>query len=210
MKYREFKDSRNSPEGSTQARKSFRATVKTAKKEHWRKQVESATSQAQVFKVMRWAKPKVCHEPPPLKVAVDRWISDPHERAESLRDTSMARFNPAHGIPMWECGQRESILWNHTLSLDDVTVCTIESGDNAPGSDEITVRLLKSYWNEIGEHVRDIFQACLKISYFPTDFRVAEVVLLLKPGRDPTTAKGCRPISLLSCFVKCLERLVAK
>ena len=148
---------RNSPEASTQARKSFRAAVKVAKKEHWRKQAESATSYAQVFKVMRWAKPKVCREPPSLKFAADRCISDPLERAESLRDTLIARFNAVHDLPRWEGGQRESIPWNHTQSLDDVTACTIESRDKAQGLDKITFPLLESCWNEIGEHARDIF-----------------------------------------------------
>ena len=157
MKYREFQDSRNSPGGSKQACKCFRATVKTAKKEHWRKKFESATSQAQVFKVMRRAKPKVCREPPTLKVAADRWISDPLERAESLRDTLMARFNAAHDHIGGRIVNESQFPWDHTLSLNDVTACTVESGDKAPGSDKTTVRLLKSCWNEIGEHVRDIF-----------------------------------------------------
>ena len=122
----------------------------------------------------------------------------------------MARFNAAHDLPRWECGQRESIPCDHTLLLDDVTACTIWSGDKAPGSDKITVRMLKSCWNEIGEHVRENFQVCLEMSHFPTDFRAKEALLLPKPGRDPATAKRWRPISLLSCLGKSLERLVAK
>ena len=118
---------------------------------------------------MRWAKPKVCREPPPLQVAADRWISDLLEREESLRDTLMARFNAAHDLPRWDCGQRESIPWDYTLLRDDVTACTIGSGDKALGSDTVTVRLLKSCWNEIGEYGRDIFQACPEISHFPID-----------------------------------------
>lgn len=120
VKYREFKNSRDSPENSAQARKSFKATVKAAKKKYWRKRVEDATTDAQVFKVMQWAKPKLHQESPPLKILEERWTSDPLERAESLRDTLMSRFNATHDINIWEYGQEEVITWNTNLSLDDV------------------------------------------------------------------------------------------
>ena len=48
------------------------------------------------------------------------------------------------------------------------------------------------------------------MSHFPTDFRVAEVVILPKTGQDPATTKRWRPISLPPCLGKGLEQLVAK
>ena len=94
--------------------------------------------------------------------------------------------------------------------MQDVTANTLSTGDKSPGSDRITVRLLRACWEAIGEHVRCLFQTCLEHGYFPSAFRVAEVILLPKLARDLSTAKGWRPISLLSCLGKGLERLVAK
>ena len=122
----------------------------------------------------------------------------------------MARFNATHDLPTWEDELPESIPWDQTLSLEDVTACTILTGDKAPGSDKITVRLLKACWTAIEEHVKSIFQACLDYGHFPTAFRGAEVVFLPKPERDLATPKGWQPISLLSCLGKGLERIVAK
>ena len=91
-----------------------------------------------------------------------------------------------------------------------MTACTILTGDKAPGSDKITVRPLKACWIAIGKHVKNIFQACLDRRNFPTAFRGAEIVFLPNPERDLATPKGWRPISLLSCLGKRLERIMAK
>lgn len=92
----EFRRSRHLPEVAAQARKRFRAAV----------------TDVQIFKVMRWVKPKLCQEPPPLKVGEDRWVSNPLERAERLRDSLMARFNAAHDLLTWGDELPESIPWD--------------------------------------------------------------------------------------------------
>ena len=207
---REYKHCRAYPALAVHARRGFRATVKAAKREYWRRKFENTTTDAQVFKLMQWAKPKSCRKPSPLKVAEDKWLSDPLERVESLRDTLMARFDADKDLSIWELDQPERIPWDNKISLSDVTECTIGGNNTAPGNDKLTVRLLKSCWTVIGTHVRNIFQACLQHEHFPTAFRVAEVVLLPKPGRDLSTPKGWRPISLLSCLGKGLERIIAK
>lgn len=210
LKYSAFIEARKSSTPAAEARKDFRHAVKRAKRDYWRKQVENATTDAQVFKVMRWAKPRAGQNAPPLKGSGDKWLTDPLERAESLRDSLMTRFNAAQDLDTWETGQNASIPWNTSLTLDDVTANTLSTGDKSPGADRITVRLLRACWEAIGEQVKCLFQACLENGHFPSAFRVAEVILLPKPARDLTTAKGWRPISLLSCLGKGLERLVAK
>ena len=69
LKLLEFRESRENPEKAAQAWKRFRATVKGAKSNHWRKQILDTTMDTKVLKVMHWAKPKPCREPPSLKVA---------------------------------------------------------------------------------------------------------------------------------------------
>ena len=210
IKWQDYKAARENPDLVRQARKSFRAVVRKAKREYWKRQVEAVTTDAQVFKLMRWAKPRPAAEPPPLQIEENRWLSDPRERASALRDILLARFSSENDIPTWENGQEVRIPWDTEISLEDVTNATISVNDTAPGADKITVRLLKSCWYHLGPLVKDLYQACLKIGHFPTAFRVADVVLLPKPGRNLSTAKGWRPISLLSSLGKGLERLVGK
>lgn len=56
----------------------------------------------------------------------------------------------------------------------------------------------------------ELFRPCIQLGTHSNCFKLAEVVLIEKPNRDPTTIKGWRPIALLSCLGKGLERLLAK
>ena len=107
--------------------KAFRAAVKSAKREYWTKQVEAAETEAQVFKLMRWAKPKPTKQPPPLQVSPNQWLSDPLERTIALRDSLLGRFDARSDVETWENGQPESIPWNREVSLEEVTASTIGS-----------------------------------------------------------------------------------
>ena len=53
-----------------------------------------------------------------------------------------------------------------------------------------------------------IFSASLQCQFLPRQWRCAEVLAVPKPGGDPSLPKGYRPISLLSCISKVLERIV--
>ncbi|KJZ68791.1 hypothetical protein HIM_11822 [Hirsutella minnesotensis 3608] len=56
-----------------------------------------------------------------------------------------------------------------------------------------------------------LYQGCLNIGHHPKPFREAEVVMIAKQGRrDLSTPRAWRPISLLSCLGKGLERLIAR
>lgn len=88
--------------------------------------------------------------------------------------------------------------------------CTIGSGKTSPEADGISVELLAVCWTSLGPLVTQLFRACIHLGYHPACFKLAEVVFLPKPKRDPSSVKGWRPISLLSCLGKGLERLIAK
>lgn len=49
------------------------------------------------------------------------------------------------------------------------------------------------------------FNHCLNLGYFPAKWKTAKVVPILKPGKDPTSPAGYRPISLLSSVSKLFE-----
>ncbi|EFZ04216.2 Reverse transcriptase [Metarhizium robertsii ARSEF 23] len=54
-------------------------------------------------------------------------------------------------------------------------------------------------------------EGCLTVGHHPGVFREAEVVMIPKPGkRNLSTPRAWRPISLLSCLGKGLERLIAR
>ncbi|KAI0992193.1 hypothetical protein K3495_g15993, partial [Podosphaera aphanis] len=100
--------------------------------------------------------------------------------------------------------------WDTEVTEEEASWTVTTCKDKAPGADGITTRLLRAAWPSIGQSVRALYEGSLKHRHFPEIFKLAEVILLPKPGRDQSTAKGWRPIALLSCLGKGLERLVAK
>jgi len=71
--------------------------------------------------------------------------------------------------------------------------------------------MLQKLWPIIGHLVTDIYNACLQQGYYPSTWRKAEVVMIPKAKkRDLTQPEAWRPISLLSCLSKGMERIIAK
>jgi len=55
-----------------------------------------------------------------------------------------------------------------------------------------------------------LFQACIDQGYHPKEFKQARTIALQKPGKaDYTLPENYRPIALLECLGKALERVVA-
>ena len=142
-------------------------------------------------------------------------ISDPIERATYLRDKLLKRKTMEEDIPDPWAGDfppDEKIKWNTEVSEEEAKKATTGSGNTAPGADGISVALLQLAWPAVGNYITDLFRGCLKIGYHPQPFRSAEVTIIPKPGKPEktyTTHKRYRPISLLSCIRKGLERLLA-
>ena len=58
--------------------------------------------------------------------------------------------------------------------------------------------------------ISEAFNICVKYSYFPNSFKCAKVIPILKKGKENKLASSYRPISLLSCLGKILEKILVK
>ena len=81
---------------------------------------------------------------------------------------------------------------------------------SAPGSDGVTYGLLKICPDILIEKLIEILNFCMLIGYFPQQWRDAKVIMLQKPGKDHTSPKSYRPISLLPAISKVFERLICE
>ena len=85
------------------------------------------------------------------------------------------------------------------------------SNTSAPGISGISWAILKNAWKTIKDHMTEIANACLTIGYHPIQWRRALVVAIPKPERDDySLAKNYRPISLLECMSKLIEKAMSK
>ena len=80
--------------------------------------------------------------------------------------------------------------------------------NSAPGTDCLTYDVMKLCSDKTIEFLCTIINNCLKENIFPSSWKKAKVIMIPKPGRDSTKASNYRPISLLSCLGKVMERHV--
>ncbi|RAL61113.1 hypothetical protein DID88_010452 [Monilinia fructigena] len=141
-------------------------------------------------------------------------IESTKEKAEALLEKVLHRYDDSDDLeydPLEAEGRRPILPWTTAISLEEVEKSVIGVSSTSPGADRVTVRLLKACWQHIRAFIRDFFQKCLELSHFPSEWKLAEVVMLPKIGKkDRSSVRSWRPIALLSCIGKGLERLVAR
>ena len=80
----------------------------------------------------------------------------------------------------------------------------------APGLDSITSQMLQELPQEGILQLLHIFNAVIRCSYLPEKFKLAQIIMVPKPGKDPTDVTSYRPVSLLSTISKILEKLLSR
>jgi hypothetical protein len=80
--------------------------------------------------------------------------------------------------------------------------------NSAPGPDNVHNCCLKNFRNSLIDHLLKLMNASLMFGYVPRSWKTAFIILLLKPGKDRTHVSSYRPISLLSCVGKVLEKII--
>lgn len=159
--------------------KLFRATVASAKREYWKKEVEKMKTSAEAFKLSKWATPRQARIPP-LILNEGKLISDQAERATILRDCLLVRNQAGNDLPPCTLAGNGKIPWTEELTEKEVRSCTIGCGNTCAGVDGISLELLAACWESIATHVTQIFRACLRLSHHPPSFKRAEVVFFFQ------------------------------
>lgn len=80
----------------------------------------------------------------------------------------------------------------------------------SPGYDQIVAVLLKKLPHQGVVKISNIFNAALNLKHMPNLWKVAEIIMIPKPGKNPREASSYRPISLLPVIGKLFEKLFSK
>lgn len=81
----------------------------------------------------------------------------------------------------------------------------------SPGLDGMTGEMCKSIWKAVPEHLGALYNKCVCEGYFPTEWKKARVVVLLKsPNKVKSNPRSYRGISLLPVMGKVLERILVE
>ena len=82
-------------------------------------------------------------------------------------------------------------------------------GKGGAGPDNIPPSFLKSLGPLALQELLSIFNSSFSLAHCPRIWRVVTIIPLLKTEKSPSEVASFRPISLTSCVVKLLERIIA-
>jgi len=80
----------------------------------------------------------------------------------------------------------------------------------SPGYDLITGKVLQELPETGTRAITQLFNGILRTGHYPNQWKVSQVIPILKPGKPPEEAQSYRPISLLPVLSKVFERLLLK
>ena len=104
---------------------------------------------------------------------------------------------------------REKIRYFTHLEADHKIDNNINS-KKAPGFAEIIPGILKELPKKAIIFLTNIYNAILRLECFPEEWKNAQAIMLLKPGKPPERAISYRPTLLLPSILKLFEKILLK
>ena len=113
--------------------------------------------------------------------------------------------------------KNSNLEWLHTCEQKSVHqiaslgqhIKTYSNGLMLDGLDNIPPSFLKPLSPLILQELLSIFKSSFLLAHCTSIWRVAKIIPWLKAGKSPSEVATFRPISLTSCLVKLLERILA-
>ena len=144
---------------------------------------------------------KETHQPRPPDLADVAW----RRQIESDNELHRNLFEPLPFSRKEEGDEEiESIVNIDTV----VNIIRDLKTNSAPGDDNIDNATIKRLPATALHCLVNIFNLCFQVGLYPDDWKRARVRMLLKPGKPPDDSASYRPISLLSCLGKILEKII--
>jgi hypothetical protein len=98
--------------------------------------------------------------------------------------------------------------YNQPFSFPEIRDALRKSHDSATEPDDIHYEMLKNLPALALIILLQLFYDIWTTGRFPSSWSLATIILIPKPGKDPTSADNYRPIALTSCVCKTFERMV--
>ena len=102
----------------------------------------------------------------------------------------------------------DSIMKTKQLSMNELKDAVFSLKINkSPGYDDISFNVVKKCFSSLCEPMKYMFNLSIEKGIFPDDLKIAKVTPIDKAD-DKSDLSNYRPISVLSCFSKILERIM--
>ena len=190
----------------------YRQTIHDAQRQYYDTVIQETAEKQRVWDLMAWTRPRplplyhsLVHNGAPLSSMPDLFqgLHDQFYSA-SGRPVDLAFAESLPSLPVRDCPP---------ISLRECREAVAScSSSSAPGPDHVTwplVQLLVST-PESGAVLLALYNACLFLGYWPSQFKDSTTVVIPKPKKtDYSKLKAYRPIVLLSCIGKLMEKVLA-
>lgn len=163
-----------------------------------------------------WRAAKILKRPikyaPPIRRDDGEWARSDREKAEVFAEYLTNVFQPHSPTGMEDIVPVNNT--DHSLVRKFTPAEVINEIEKklkinkAPGYDLITVKILKELPYKCIIKLTHLFNAAVRLRYVPIQWKIAEVIMIPKPGKTLEEKSSYRPISLLPTIGKLFERLL--
>lgn len=150
---------------------------------------------------------------PPITQGNGSWAISNEQKAARFAEHLQQTFQPnegssAHDVPLAETLSDLEI--RYVTPREVINEIKHLSKKKSPGYDLITGEVLQNLPRKSIVKLTTLINATFRLKYVPEMWKVAEVIMIPKPGKSPHEVSSYRPISLLPVMSKLLEKLFLK
>jgi len=102
----------------------------------------------------------------------------------------------------------ETYEYNNDLTLHELKYALSKTNDTCSGPDNISYKMIKNLSDDSLIVILTLYNRIWKENVFPSSWRKAIVIPIIKPGKDPSNPFNYRPIELTNCLCKLLEKMI--
>lgn len=151
----------------------------------------------------RAATGRVVNDPEHIISELASFYKGLYRARDGYSDTDLETYLSRIELPSLSEEARQQLEAPLTLEALQIAACSFPTC-KSPGEDGIPMEALTQYGERIMPHLLEVFNASLEEGHLPPSMTRANIILLLKPGKDLVDPGFYRPISLLQSDVKIL------
>jgi hypothetical protein len=180
--------------------------IKTAKAETWKSFLADAVGK-DIYQAMKYTKPRKTQSTP--NITVSNATATTFDSKAQLFRKAMFPPPPTDNSPT-PPAPKHPLQWTTFTPTEIQKAINTSAPRKAPGPDGIPFLCLQKSYNAIPQHFNSLYATLGQKGYHPKCWRQAVTVVIPKPNKpDYSSPKAYRPVALLNCLGKTLEKLMA-
>ena len=177
-------------------RRRYHQAIRDAKRRHWKEFLSEVDN---IWKVARYLEPEArTIGSIPALCSGGRTADDDQGKAQALLETFFPPLPSIQSESVEERPQADALPMEEIAPHEIETALMKMASWKAPGPDGLPAVVWQQVRPTVKQWVVEIFQASIRLSYFPLPWKVAKIVVVPKGRRDPSLPKSYRPISLFA------------